>query len=265
MLDFARIRNLSLFGLAVLMSSCNGGGGGTVPSTTTGGGTMDQLPGDMTSAPEATASQAIYPNAIGNIDTYPGAVDGESGHYTPDVGNYADGGQGSTVDGIGCYPTMVQDEYHVHIYLGIIYNGKLIANPAGMGMVKPGTAVKGYINSAHCFYRVHMHDSSGIVHIELARSLSELPYSATAPFPLKTILDVWGVPHSATSFGPFSGPIHIYTGNVPAKTLVVSSYQPYTDTMDSIKLRSHEVIWIEIGTKYYTQTQLPSVQFYMEF
>jgi hypothetical protein len=262
MLDFARIRILSLFGLAVLMSSCNGGGGGMPPASSSGA-TMDQLPSNST--PQAATSQPLSSDVLSNIVTSPGGVNGEADQYTPAVGNYPSGGQGSKVDDIGCYPTMVQDEYHVHIFLGVVYNGKLIANPAAIGMVKPGAPVNGFINSAHCFYRVHTHDSSGIVHIELARSLKDLPYSATAPFPLKTVLDVWGVPHSPTSFGPYSGPIHIYTGNVPAGTLVVSSYQPYSGTVDSIKLRSHEAIWIEIGSKYYTQAQLPSVRFYMEY
>src|SRR5579875_3124992 len=46
------------------------------------------------------------------------------------------GGQGATVDGIPCNPTM-SEIYHVHFFLGVYDNGTEEVVPAGLGMVNP--------------------------------------------------------------------------------------------------------------------------------
>jgi hypothetical protein len=236
---------------AVALISCNSSNSG-VPGT--GSGNFMPTLSRGVVAPSATLSP---------IGTYPGAVNGEPNMYNPARGDYADGGHGQRVHGIGCFQTMVLNEYHIHMFLGVIYNKKLIALPSAIGMVDPGAPVNGFINHAKCFYRIHTHDSSDIVHLEFK---STLPYSA-AVIHLDKVLGIWGVPHSSQRFGPFKGPIHLYYGLIPelGQTKVSPPYKPYTRSLDSILIHSHEVVWIEIGKDYYRGSQLPSVTFYMEY
>jgi hypothetical protein len=204
----------------------------------------------------------LLPQGLSNIDTAPGAVIGVPNKFHPHKGDTRRGGRGEPVNGIGCYKTMVLNKYHVHVYLGIVYEGTQMALPSTIGMVDPGPAVQGFTNTAKCFYRIHTHDSSGIVHFEFARNL---PVGAEFVH-MKDILDIWGVRRAADRFGPFAGPIHVFYGTAPLGQVTVSSYRPYTrGPLDDILLRSHEVVWIEIGKKYYSASQLPSVTFYMEY
>ena len=190
-----------------------------------------------------------------------GAINGTDNMFKPRDGDTPIGGHGKMIDRkIPCLPVM-GNGYHIHIFLGIVYNGTLMAIPDAIGMVKPGPAVNGFVNTAQCFYEVHTHDSSGIIHMEVKRTV---PISATV-FKLRNVLDVWGISRSATNFGNFQGPVHVFIGTVPLKQTVVSSYSAYTGSLDDLPLYSHEVVWIEIGTQYYAPTQLPPVTFYMEY
>jgi hypothetical protein len=129
-----------------------------------------------------------------------------------------------------------------------------------IGMVNPGQPVKGFINSAKCFYRIHTHDESGIVHVEMNKTAA--PGAAFIRF--KDFLDIWGQKHTLTQFGPFKGSIHIYIGNESKLGQVkIGTYKPYTGSMNALLIRTHEVIWVEVGKSYYTPKQLPTVTFYM--
>jgi hypothetical protein len=236
--------------VAVLLSSCNGGAGAP------GSGALPQ-----SGAPAAAPLAAMLPDALAPVWIAPGKVDGLDNRFTPADGDTASGGQGRTIDGLPCAPSMVTNEYHVHMYLGIVYNGKLIATPDGIGLYKAGPESNGYINSAQCYYSIHTHDASGMIHLEVPE---KLPYSSVV-FKLKDVLDVWGVPHDATSFGPFNGPIHVFVGNVPLKTTVVSHYAARLGKYGNIKIHSHTVVWLEIGNAYYAADKLPPVRFYTEY
>jgi hypothetical protein len=255
---FGSPRSLAFFfGLALAgvgLAACNGG-------SASGNSALGSVPGNV--LPPAVSSRTVLPNTLtplGPIITSPGAVNGENYLFRPKRGNYPDGGRGQTVDGVPCLPQMSND-FHVHAYLGIVYNGQLIAVPHAVGMVHPGLQVNGWTNSADCFYEIHTHDSSGIIHMEVAKFLP----LTTAYYHLKNVFDVWGVPYGSDYFGPFHGPIHVFVGNVPLKQLTVSSYREYVRRPETIPLRSHEVIWLEIGQQYFTASQLPSVRFYMEY
>jgi len=58
-----------------------------------------------------------------------------------------------TIDGIGCNP-MEQAVFHIHAHLDIIINGAYFLVPSQVGI------------PSNCFYWLHTHDESGIVHIE---------------------------------------------------------------------------------------------------
>src|SRR5581483_8649942 len=58
-----------------------------------------------------------------------------------------------TVDGIQCNPSE-QLLFHVHAHLDIIINGQYYLVPAQIGITNT------------CYYWLHTHDVSGIIHIE---------------------------------------------------------------------------------------------------
>jgi hypothetical protein len=248
-----------VFGVALAgvgLVSCNGGTGAS------GSGSPNAMPGNV--LPQAGMSRAVLPNALtplAPVNTYPGAVIGEYDLFRPRRGDYRDGGQGKLVDGaVPCLPHMSND-YHIHIFLGLVVNGKMIAIPHAIGMVNPGQEVNGWTNSADCFYETHTHDSSGIIHLEVAKFMP----LTTVYYHLKDVLDVWGVPYGNDHLGPFQGPMHVFIGNVPLRQVTVSSYRAYARALGTIPLRSHEAIWVEIGDQYFTAAQLPRVTFYMEY
>ncbi|HTX04139.1 MAG TPA: hypothetical protein VMD07_10735 [Candidatus Acidoferrales bacterium] len=218
------------------------------------------------------------------------------------------GGQGSPVDGISCANSMSND-FHVHFFLGIIYNGQEVAVPAGVGMVNPyppdqyiyggypvpgptAGAVPNQSWTAKCYYDMHVHDNSGMIHVETADNNPQLCGAASdpsgsstpaqecnypAPFTLKTFFDIWGINVTTTNFGPLTGPVLVYTTppgynsysscgatgnevNIPCET-ASSSYSLYTGSLsqlEALPIYSHTVFWFVVGTGP-TASGLPSI------
>lgn len=241
--------NLAALTLTFALASCNGVATPVTPA--------QSQPGAGASLGFAPAIAPMSP-----IHTSPGKPNGLVNQFTPHEGDTSTGGQGAAVHKIPCLPSM-GNGYHVHAFVGIVYHGQLMALPTAIGMVHPGPAQNGYVNTAQCFYEIHTHDSSNIVHLEVTQPH---PLSSVV-FKLKNLLDIWGVPHDKRSFGPFKGKIRVYTG-MPAALgqTTVSQYAPFTgEHWTNMGLHSHEVIWIEIGKPYYNAHQLPPVTFYMEY
>ena len=196
------------------------------------------------------------------IVTYPGAVIGVPGMFEPPSGDGAGGGQGGPVDKIGCYAKEIVNEYHIHVFLGVVYDKVMMALPTQIGMIDPGSPDNGFTSKAKCFYRIHTHDSSGIVHLEFK---SKRPLGA-AFVTLKDFLDIWGVGHGSSGFGPFSGAVHVFYGKESTLGQVtIGSYKKYAGQLAKIVLHSHDVVWVEVGDSYYSAAELPPVQFYMEY
>jgi hypothetical protein len=253
------VRVVSFWLAAALLAACSSQSASPTPPTGSAPGAV--VDDDSVGAPSAAVTGALAPTALAPISTYPGAVFGEPNAFNPAVGDYPGGGAGQNVDRVRCKATMFINRYHVHVFLGIIDEGKEIALPRGIGMFHPGPPSNGFIDTAGCFYYLHTHDSSGIVHVEAPRNnpLSDSIYS------LSHVMDVWGLKLSSTGLGPIHGSLHVFVGNVPLKQTVVSTYNEFTGDPNDIKLLSHEVIWLEFGKKYYTAAQLPPVTFYMEY
>ena len=238
---------------AAMLSACNaagGGGAGTSPNNV--------LP------PASQVENSLAPQArFSPINIYPGEVVGEPDIFRPHQGDTKDGGHGSRVDGIPCDKTEYLDDYHVHIYLGIVYEGKQISVPDAIGLIHPGRKVNGYISTAGCFYFIHTHDASGMVHIEDPRD-----YPPTAVlYPFRDVLAVWGEKVAIDGFGPFKGLVRVFVGNVPKiGDLTVTSYSEIREPdLNSLMIHSHEAIWLVIGRPYVKASQLPSVTFYTEY
>jgi len=259
-MSWTNSRALAVIALAALatLSSCGGGGSsGPVPSSSGEPGSSPTAAVTPTPSPPPVSSQTIETNA--------GTVAGTTGMFSPTEGDTPSGGSGAPVDGIDCEPTM-SNNYHIHIFLGVFYNGAQMALPIGVGMENPGTPVSGFLNTATCFYFLHTHDSSGIVHVEDPNP-TNAPITASL-FTLQNVLDVWGITADANHFGPFNGPVEVFTsgqvyrgdqnnGTVPASTLTYWGSNPNT-----IPLYSHELIYVFVGTP---PASVPSVNFYTEY
>ncbi len=126
------------------------------------------------------------------------------------------GGHGQTIDGIPCNRTE-QLNYHVHAHLTLINNGTAEALPALIGIVGNG----------ECFYFLHTHDTTGVMHIEAP---------SKRVFTLGQFFDVWGQPLNTNQATNLKGPLHVFVGK-----------KAYTGNPRDIKLVSHELITIESG------------------
>lgn len=254
--DLSRLGIVTLAAAALTMSGCGGGGGST-------GGTIP-APGPSASAPvPVPTTPSATPTPPGSssqtITTSAGATEGTPGKFQSNEGDTSSGGQGQTVDGISCDPTM-SDNYHVHSFLGVYYNGTLMALPAGVGMENPQAPSNGFVNVASCFYYLHTHDQSGLIHVEDPNP-NNLPITASM-YTLKTFLDVWGISADANHFGPFQGSVRVFTSGASARTsstVSASNLTYYGSDPNSVPLYSHEVIFVEVGTPPAT---LPNVYFY---
>lgn len=142
----------------------------------------------------------------------------------PGIGDTTAGGQGQDVDGIKC-EAGEQLTYHVHAHLYILVDGKpeqvwqQIGIPGGGGLFPK------------CFYWLHTHDTTGVIHIE-----------APSPrvFTLGEFFDIWGEPLNRSDVANFAVPGDQLTVFVGGKQ--------YSGDPTGIELASHTQVVIEIGT-----------------
>lgn len=233
-------------------------------------GLCDAGTGRRDAEPPGASSQTIR--------TYGGSTSGTINKFTPNVGDTSSGGQGQSVDGITCDPTM-SNNYHVHFYLGVFVNGSQVALPGGVGMENPGAfgsgppgyAYPGFINSATCFYGIHVHDRSGIVHVE---STDPTGTKITGSiYTLQDLFDIWGITVNSLQFGNFTStsPLEVFTSGQVFRgycsseatcTIPATDLTYYGDDPSTIPIYSHEVVFVEVGPPY--PKTLPNVDFYME-
>ncbi len=154
-----------------------------------------------------------------------------------DSGDTAAGGQGQTVAGIECFPTM-HEEFHVHAHLSIILNGQdhdltqddpaVLAIPSDVGIVENSDGTR------QCIYSLHTHDNSGMLHVEAP---------APGTFTLGQYFDIWGQPLSDTNVAGLVGmPIVVYLTESDGTTTIVP------DHWRDIELTSHRLITIQVGS-----------------
>jgi len=310
-----------------ILIACGGGGSSSTPATS------PNNPAAPTSAPSGSPGAGATPGAsptpssqtigIGDGETngspqpllvstanntngYTGGGDLEPGN----PGATSSGGgqgplNGGAVDGVTCVGSMSND-YHVHIFVGIMYNGQEVAVPAGLGMDDPyppdqtvSTAtgdvvpsgspdsVPNQSDTATCYYDMHTHDNSGMVHVETSLNNPQLcgegnnyatECNYKAPFTLQTFFDIWGISVTANNFGPLTGPVTVYTtpegynsyaacgssGNyvdVPCETYSTSYQISTLSQAESMPLYSHSTFWFVVGSQgaYTTASSLPNI------
>ncbi len=245
------MRKLLPFLVLAALCACSGaGGGGRANSAMPAGGPSGLIPMSATPTPMPT------------ILIEPGYINGLDNQFTPNDGDTASGGHGSAVDGIACAPSMVENKYHVHFFVGVMVNGRQMATPDAIGMLQSGTETNGYTNSAHCYYMIHTHDASGLIHVESASTAS----LGSSLVNLGEVLDVWGERLASTTFGPFSGTVRVFYAKTNLGNIIGGPYYQYTGTAPrSIPLYSHEAIWIQIGSSYVPASRLPRIRFYTQY
>jgi hypothetical protein len=115
-------------------------------------------------------------------------------------------------------------EFHTH--LTILVNNEPQAVPLGLGAAPGGIT--------HCFYAIHVHDSSGKVHVTP---------SAAGTFTLGQLFQIWGQPLTNTNVAGVTGlPVEIFVTDNGTVTRVAEA------DWNNIELRSHREITIGLGT-----------------
>jgi hypothetical protein len=133
---------------------------------------------------------------------------------------------GATVDGIKCQ-TNEQAVFHIHSHLAIFDNGAQQTVPHGIGIPGPQTVQNGFVSSGKCFYWLHTHDATGVIHIES-------PVQRT--YTLGQFFDIWGRKLSSDQVGSAKGQVTAYVNG-----------KRYSGDPRSIKLGSREAIQLDVG------------------
>jgi hypothetical protein len=142
-------------------------------------------------------------------------------------GNTATGGDGNTLQGVPCMtPATLPDNYHVHAHVSIIVDGVAQSVPANIGIVPAGP-------NGRCFYLVHTHDKSGLIHMEA---------DAPTTFTLGQVFAIWGQPLETDNVAGLTGkPISVYTVENATVTQVTTDWK-------AIELPSKKLVTIVVGT-----------------
>jgi hypothetical protein len=171
----------------------------------------------QSSSPSTTSSSSPPPSTSGAA----------SGQLLAQLGS---GPSGNPVDGVACN-SGEQLAYHVHAHLAVYVNGQPRVIPYGIGIEQPvpeQTSAGPFVVQGDCFYWIHVHDLSGVIHIE---SPTQRTYT------LGQFFDLWGQPLSTTQVGPATGQVTAFVNGAP-----------YQGDPRSIPLTAHQVIQLDVGT-----------------
>jgi len=136
----------------------------------------------------------------------------------------AQGIAGQPVASISC-DSGEQLATHYHAHLQILYHGQPVNVPPQVGIL------------SSCFYWLHTHDTTGVIHIEAPKS------QAARQFTLRDFFRIWGQPLSSKQVATF--PI---SGSDQLQVWVDG--KPYTGDPGKIVLSSHENVVLEIGPPF---------------
>ena len=127
-----------------------------------------------------------------------------------------------TIDGIQCN-AFEQLLFHIHAHLDIVINGQYFLVPAQTGI------------TTRCFYWLHTHDESGIIHIESP---------VNRAFTLGQFFDIWNKKLNNTQIFNY-----VANGKSPLNVYVNGTKVPNGANYRDIKLHAHDEIAIVYGTK----------------
>jgi hypothetical protein len=164
-------------------------------------------------------------------DTVTLQLAGTVGKPTFPDGNTDQGGNGNTVDGIACDQGMETPDYHIHVHVSLYVNGEQLAIPKAIG-VKDAVASNGFVIAGGCFYWVHTHDATGIIHVEPPTHID---------VNLGALFDIWGQPLSKTGVAGYDGDVTVFVDG-----------EKYTGDPREIVFEAHKQIALEVGTPVVT-------------
>jgi hypothetical protein len=154
----------------------------------------------------------------------PIAIGATIGASTYANGDSVSGGTGQTVQGVPCdTSTPVQ---HIHAHLTLIANGTQRAIPLAVG-VKDPFLLQNFVIAGSCFYWIHTHDATGIIHIEAP---------VTTAFTLGQFFAIWGQSLSRTDVGGFSGAVTAYVDSTK-----------YDGDLGALDFQAHRQITLIVG------------------
>lgn len=196
---------------AAALAGCNGGGA-VAPLA---GASSNRTLTSATPSPTPTPIQLVIRGTIG---TQPAWHDGDN----------SKGGNGQVVDGMPCVHAL-SNKFHHHVHVSLFVDGVQHWMPKGSGTKHPYYNPDGWVYNAKCWYYLHTHDRTGIVHIE--------PSDARI-FTLKNWFDLMGQTLSTTNVGQYSGSVGVYINGM---------LQPGMDP-NTIQFAPFEQITLVIGT-----------------
>ncbi|HKV58298.1 MAG TPA: hypothetical protein VJO32_08445 [Ktedonobacteraceae bacterium] len=129
------------------------------------------------------------------------------------------------IDGVYCSANE-QLAYHIHAHLSIYMNGQQVPLVANTGIAPNGVTSNANVE---CFYWLHTHDASGVIHIESP---------TTKLYTLSQFFDVWEQKFSSST-SPFPTELSSSTGWV----IYVNGKQVNTD-FNHLQLHAHDLITI---------------------
>ena len=160
--------------------------------------------------PQPLPAVAVVQGSTIGAQTFPG-------------GNAASGGQGEVVNGVGCIGSIAR---HYHAHVSLFVNGDQKAIPAAIGITAPMFR-DDYVIAGDCWYWLHTHDATGVVHIEPPND---------APYTLGHVFDIWGQQLATNGAAGFSGELSVFVDGVR-----------YTGDPRAIVLTSRKHISLQVG------------------
>jgi hypothetical protein len=160
--------------------------------------------------------------------------------------SFARGSQaGASIDGIPCGGSEMLN-YHIHAHLTLYKDGRPVPVPAQVGIPYSTAINAGGQHS--CFFWLHTHDTSGVMHIE----------SPTARlYTLGQFFDIWHYTSLWDAQGGIAGPaglvvdssfVNALKAAKPRAIHIFVDGKPVSSDYRSITLTKHKLITIEIGT-----------------
>jgi len=251
---------ISLVAIALMMAGCGGAGPSSLPAaqspTVQAPSTNEQVqseaaamqphPAVLDTSP-ATASATPAP-----IVVHYGGIVGLDNTFSPVDGDTSSGGNGSTIDGVPCDNSKIP--YHFHAHVSLLINGQRLAIPDAIGLHYPGTEKNGQTFATICYYHIHTHDATGLIHIEA---------SAKTTFRLGQLFAVWGKPLSSSNVAGHGGTVKAFiaTARTPGYAEKTGPFSPYTGNLQQLQFTSHQEIVLEVGPTYVYPPNIPAIVF----
>jgi hypothetical protein len=150
------------------------------------------------SSDHSTPSDPSDPASPSFSAPLPIAIGQTIGAATFAAGDSTAGGQGQTMQGIACDGAIPVQ--HIHAHLTLIADGVQRAIPLAVGAVG-SEVISNFVVDARCFYWLHTHDATGIIHVEAPMSTQ---------FTLGEFFAIWGEPLTRANVAGFTGTVTAY-------------------------------------------------------